>query len=192
MSRLLICGFGPFPEAPDNPAALAVERLRLDEWAPRGATIDYAVAPTTWNGAAETASAAARKLSADAVLLVGVAIQADAFRVETVARNRVGMGRLDAEGLPWPKAWIDPQGPAERCVTAPVQAMLAAIEAQGLAAAASSDAGDYLCNFTLYRLLAEIPMTAFLHVPPLSALLALDDILNAIRASAQALADNLV
>lgn len=73
----------------------------------------------------------------------------------------------------------------------PVQAMLSAIETQGLPVGLSSDAGDYLCNFTLYRLLAEVPMTAFLHVPPLSARIGLDDIAAAVRAAAQALAREL-
>jgi pyroglutamyl-peptidase len=191
MSRLLICGFGPFPEAPDNPAALAVEQLKRVGWAAPGSEVHYAVLPTVWRRAAETALAAAREVSADAVLLVGVAVGADAFRLETMARNQAGTRHPDAEGLFCPGPLIDPDGPAARRVIAPVQALLAAIEAEGLPVGLSSDAGDYLCNFTLYRLLAEVPMTAFLHVPPLSARIDLDAIAAAVRAAAQAFAREL-
>jgi pyroglutamyl-peptidase len=186
MSPLLICGFGPFSEAPDNPSALAVERLRQDGWAPPGVAVGYAVLPTAWTKAPETAFEAVRAISADAVLLVGVAVKSEAFRVETLARNRASQVHADAAGRLWPSAIIDAAGPAARPVIAPVEAMTAAIQAQGLPAALSSDAGDYLCNFTLFRLLAEVPMTAFLHVPAPGPRIGLDDILAAVRAAAQA------
>ena len=191
MSRLLICGFGPFPEAPENPAAWTVDRLRLDRWAPPDCAVGYAVLPTTWQGAAEAALEATRTFSADAILLVGVAISAEAFRVETFGRNRAGRDRPDAQGLCWPGAVIETDGPTARRVIAPVQAMLAAIKDQGLQANLSSDAGDYLCNFTLYRLLAKVAMTAFLHVPAPSAQIQLEDILAAVRAAATAFAREL-
>src|SRR5205085_6536525 len=41
--RLLVCGFGPFPGVPENPAMLTVERLRTERWAPPAATVDYAL-----------------------------------------------------------------------------------------------------------------------------------------------------
>ena len=186
MTRLLICGFGPFPGAPDNPSALAVERLRRDGWRMAGADVGYAVLPTVWSEAAETALAAREAAGADAVLLVGVASSALAFRVETIARNRASQAHADAAGRCWSGPLIDPDGPAERGVTAPVQAMARAIRDLGLAADVSQDAGDYLCNFTLYRLLAQVPMTAFLHVPPVSAGHSLDDIVEAVRAAASA------
>jgi pyrrolidone-carboxylate peptidase len=45
--------------------------------------------------------------------------------------------------------------------------MLQAIGRRELAAVASDDAGDYLCNFTLYRLLQAraADQIGFLHVP---------------------------
>ena len=51
--------------------------------------------------------------------------------------------------------------------TAPCQAMASALETEGLPVTLSEDAGDYLCNFTLYRLLhtKAAPKVGFLHVP---------------------------
>ena len=191
MSRLVIWGFGPFPQAPANPSALAVEHLEQAGWAPPGAQVSYAVLPTTWGAAAQTALAARQTHDADAVLLVGVAVGATAFRLETVARNRAGQTLVDAAGERWDHPLIDPAGPDERAVTAPVAAMERAIRDEGLAVTLSRDAGDYLCNFTLYRLLAEHPVTAFLHVPGVGPDVSLDDIVRAVRAAATALLEHL-
>ena len=188
MSRLLIAGFGPFPQAPDNPAAATVRRLMAERWAPPDAQAAYAILPTTWAGAAETALHAARTERADGVLLIGVAVGAQVFRVEQQARNRAGAGagRADADGLFWPSDVIDASGPSERRTSAPVHAMQDAIAAAGLPVTLSDNAGDYLCNFALYRMLAEQPMTAFLHIPPLGEHVGIEDLLTATRAAATA------
>lgn len=191
MSRLLICGFGPFAQAPDNPTGLAVERLNRDGWAPPGGEAAYALLPTVWDEAPEAAFAALRDSRADAVLLTGVAVGAAGFRIETLARNHASQTHADAAGRLWLRGMVDPHGPDTRPITAPVQALLEAITAEGLPAALSSDAGDYLCNFTLYRVLAAGRRTAFLHVPATGELFSLDDIVTAIRAAATALAAQL-
>jgi pyroglutamyl-peptidase len=186
MSRILIAGFGPFPQAPDNPAAQTVRQLSEERWSPPGAQAAYAILPTTWVGAVSTALEAAQ--GADAILLIGVAVGAAGFRVETRGRNVAGMGKADAEGQTWPSGMIDPDGPAERLAPAPIQAMRDAIADAGQPVILSDDAGDYLCNFTFYRTLAAQPMTAFLHVPEIGDGFALDDLAIAARAAATALA----
>ena len=61
---------------------------------------------------------------------------------------------------------IAPQGPHARASRAPVARCVAAISKTGAVCAASIDAGDYLCNQTLYASLGEsVPIVAFLHVP---------------------------
>jgi pyroglutamyl-peptidase len=190
---LLICGFGPFPGAPDNPAAEAVRRLQAHQWSPEGVRTACAVLPTVWASAPETALRAAEGEGSTAILLVGVALSAAAFRVESLARNRASEVHADAEGRLWPSAAIDPDGPEEIAVGAPAEAMVAAIDALGLPVDLSSDAGAYLCNFTLYRLLAEAGgrMVGFLHVPPPGPELGLDQIEQAVRAAAEAMARRL-
>jgi pyroglutamyl-peptidase len=191
--RLLICGFGPFPQAPDNPAALAVEQLRARAWSPPGLKTAYAVLPTVWAEAPAVALKAARSLGADAVLLVGVAVGATAFRIETLARNLASQTHPDAKGQYWLQATIDAAGPQDVAVTAPAHAMLLAVAAHGLPVEQSSDAGAYLCNFTLYRLLTATaaPPVGFLHVPPVGPGLDLHRIEQAIQAAAEAIATQL-
>ncbi len=166
MPRLLLCGFGPFPAAPANPAAAVIEALRDRSWSPPGVSIAYAVVPTLWSRAADAVLSAAAEC--DGVLLVGVAVGAVGFRVEMRAQNRTSRIRPDADGATLGRNRIDATGPASVRVTAPVSAMLAAIRNEGLPVEPSSNAGSYLCNFTLYRVLTaglDGPQAGFLHVP---------------------------
>jgi pyrrolidone-carboxylate peptidase len=61
---LLICGFGPFPAAPENPAGIVVGRLKEQGWKPSDFGAAYAVLPTEWEGAPAAALAAVRAASA--------------------------------------------------------------------------------------------------------------------------------
>lgn len=159
---LLICGFGPFPEAPENPSgpvalAVAAELAAMPARA--------VVAPTAWSGAYQAIMRASEGCTA--VLLLGVDPAAGDFQVEMRARNETSVSRPDAEGERRQHRRIARSGPAVARSTAPVAAMVRAIEREGLPARASSDAGDYLCNYALYRLLTERPqlVTGFLHLP---------------------------
>jgi pyroglutamyl-peptidase len=196
-SRLLVCGFGPFPGVADNPAGDAVVRLEAEGWAPDDAEIAYLQLPTVWTGAAELLLNRMRETAAGAVLILGVATGAELFRVEMRAVNKALTDRPDAVGRSFPRAAISPLGPAVARTSAPVQPMVAAIQAAGLGAYASSDAGRYLCNYTFYRALTETareaapPLVAFLHVPSLREGLGLDDIVRGAKAAAGALARTL-
>lgn len=196
--RLLICGFGAFPAAPANPSAAAVEALAARAWRPASADAAFLTLPVAWTRSVEVALDLLRQAPAQAVLVVGVAVEAQAFRVETRARNLAAASRPDHDGLCWPAARIDEAGPPAHEVTAPAHALHAALAAAGLPVHLSDDAGDYLCNFTLFRLLAEAaaPAVGFLHVPQArecdpAAQFALDDIERAVRIAADALADSL-
>jgi pyroglutamyl-peptidase len=192
--RLLLCGFGAFPDVPANPSALVVERLRARGWAPPDAAVDYAVLPTAWDEAADALRAAQRDSGARGVLLTGVAASAAAFRMEMRARNRASTTALDAAGRRHGAARISPAGPAVLRATAPVQAVVEAIRAEGLPAAASSDCGDYLCNHTLYRLLEDqadergLRPVGFLHLPPEGVAFSLDDLERGVKAAATVMA----
>jgi pyrrolidone-carboxylate peptidase len=73
--------------------------------------------------------------------------------------------------------------------------MLQALLASGLPARFSDDAGDYLCNFTLFQLVrqAAAPAVGFLHVPQVvefadGASFTLAQVDQAVRASLTAFA----
>jgi pyroglutamyl-peptidase len=193
--RLLICGFGAFPEAPKNPAQAVIESLAAAGWSPPGADAAYLVLPVAWSRSAETVLEALAREPADAVLVVGVAVSAEAFHVERLGRNAAACERPDHDGALWPHPEILPGAGPEQWASAPTRSMLAAIERAGLPARLSEDAGDYLCNFTLYRLLAAnaAPAVGFLHTPQArecaeGARFSLADIEAAVRAAAEAMA----
>lgn len=165
--RLLLCGFGSFPAAPLNPSAAVIATLAREAWAPPGAAIDYLTLPVQWQGAAETVLRQLQSTPADGVLVVGVAVEAEAFRVETLGRNCASRDRPDQAGRVWGSPLVADTGEDVIASTAPCQAMASALETEGLPVALSDDAGDYLCNFTLYRLLhaKAAPRVGFLHVP---------------------------
>ena len=203
-AALLITGFGPFPGAPTNPTAEVVERLVEQAWAPRGARVRALVAPVRWSGSAETIDEAVRESGCDGALLLGVAGKAREFRVEMRARNHADRRRPDSDGKHWRNEKIDPTGPAVARSTAPVAEMVRAIQDAGFPSVASSDAGDYLCNFTLYRLLTGVgegayaPPIGFLHVPRVierdgvEVPVSLDDLERAVKAATTAFAFSLM
>lgn len=198
MSRLLLCGFGSFPEAPQNPSSAVIEALTAQAWAPPSAATAYLTLPVSWTRSAETVLDHAASGAFDGILVVGVAVETDAFRVETVGRNRASLARHDHDGALWLEPLIQADGPAGIAATAPVGAMHQALLSAGLPARLSDDAGDYLCNFTLYRLLAAqaAPAVGFLHVPQARELaegadFGLDQVDLAVRAAAAAFAEAL-
>jgi pyroglutamyl-peptidase len=164
MRRLLVCGFGPFPAAPQNPSAAVTTRLQVAGWSPPRVEVAYAVLPTVWAEAAPLALAEAQAFDADGVLLVGVAAKAQAFRIETLARNRASAA-TDAAGEPGADGPITEDGDAVLPIPFDALELASAVSATGLPVELSTDAGDYLCNHTLYRLLSAGRPTAFLHVP---------------------------
>jgi pyroglutamyl-peptidase len=166
-ARLLVCGFGSFPAAPRNPSALVIEALAAAGWSPSDVETDYLSLPVSWTHSTDLILDALRARPADAVLVVGVATSADAFRVETLGRNRASRSLGDADGQLWTRPVISPDGAGVIAATAPSQEVLDGLLQANLPARLSDDAGDYLCNFTLYSLLATqaAPVVGFLHVP---------------------------
>lgn len=105
----------------------------------------------------------------DRVVLMGVAGNSSAFRLEQFARNVIGR-TPDVRGIV----------PSQRLIEAsPAPELLPStlwqdrqLEGQGTEVIASDDAGDYLCNYLYRRMLSRWPTHAicFLHVPPVEAM----------------------
>lgn len=164
--RLLIVGFGPFPRVPRNPSGVLAKRIAA---LPRlrfvlGGSPRLLVMRTAYAAlSAELEPALAER--PDAVLMIGLATRAKRMRVEFRARNRASRLFPDAGGRAAPRLALDPDGPAERRSPAAARALVS-LRRCGLDAAASQEAGRYLCNAAYYRALAEGRPTLFLHIPP--------------------------
>ncbi len=120
----------------------------------------------------------------DAIIMFGLATRARAIRVETRARNRIS-GAPDASGFTSGPCKIDPATRGSLDVRAPAADLLRALKTAGLPARLSRNAGDYLCNYTLWHatLATAAPdgleLSAFIHVPKLSLRITPDTLLAA-------------
>lgn len=165
MSRLLITGFGPFPTVPDNPSGRLARRLAASPHLRRilGRMPDCLVLDTRY-GALDTQLAPALAERPETVLMIGVAARRRRVCVETRAVNRVSRLFPDADGCVSRRLAFDPGGPAQRLSPAASQVRMA-LRRAGLDAAASRDAGRYLCNASYYRVLEQGCPAVFLHIP---------------------------
>jgi pyroglutamyl-peptidase len=171
--KVLLTGFGPFPGAPFNPTGPLVRALaRLRHPALAGVRRTAHVFPTSYAAVDCELPALIARERPTVVLMFGLATSARHLRIETCARNTLSHLHKDAAGhLPTDKL-IEADCPAVLTLPSPTRWLLAAARAAGVPAAASRNAGDYLCNYLCWRAseAAQAPrgprLVAFIHVPP--------------------------
>jgi len=166
--RLLITGFGGFPGHAVNPSQQVAELLlreRRQDFARKGVELSVAILPVEHEALSPLLHQLFTRERPDAVVHLGVATRRENLGIETVARNRVSTLRPDAaKKLAWSRSIVH-GGPATLQSPA-AAARLAAISRQaGVAAAPSRDAGDYICNETLYLSLLMDRRAVFIHLP---------------------------
>lgn len=155
---ILATGFGPFPGAPKNPTAWLMADLR--GWSPPNATLVTHVLDVhydVWNELAPLLETH----RPDAVVAFGLSAKATGFTIEHTARNAFDPRRPDARGRLPKGERIAPDGPATYASTL-------LLDALAHPHVRSDDAGDYICNLTLYQLLANGHRATFVHVPMLA------------------------
>ena len=166
MKHLLITGFDPFGGETVNPSWEAVSRLPDIVGSYRLTKLQI---PTVFAAAADAVLAAAENV--DVILCVGQAGGRDAVTPERIAVNMASASIPDNAGNRPVEAPILPGGPDGIFTTVPVAAMAEAIREAGLPGKISNTAGTFVCNDTLYRLLAHFAGTGtrvgFVHVPHL-------------------------
>jgi pyroglutamyl-peptidase len=164
---LLIAGFGAFPGHAINPAQKIVQMLarRKNAFGLAGVDLHLAVLPVEYAALSPLLTRLFAFKSPDAVLLLGVAARRKGLTIETVARNRVSVLRPDAARQTAWCRFIVHGGPAALPSPSPAARLAAAARKSGLSAGLSRDAGDYLCNESLYLSLLMDRRAAFVHVP---------------------------
>jgi len=168
--RLLITGFGPFPGAPANPTEALVAALAGEPPEAFGAGAFRAVLlPTDYRRSWSKLRRLYATFEPDIVVHFGLAAGAGIIRVERLANIRIDPRRPDAAGFAPRLGRAARSGSAALQSTFPAADIAAALAAAGFEAALSDDSGDYVCNATLYRSLANAPAgrrVGFIHVPP--------------------------
>ena len=167
--RILLTAFGAFPGAPVNPTAALARRVAVRErrrLARLGIEIVTAELPVIYAGAESRAQELVERHRPDAVLHLGLAGRRKALTLEARARNRLSVLHPDARRARSGRLLVEAGAPDALPARAPIARTVAAMAGAGPACRRSIDAGDYLCNLTLWATLrSPAPVAAFLHIP---------------------------
>jgi pyroglutamyl-peptidase len=167
--RVLLTGFGPFPGVLENPSARLAEALATRSEGLE-CELHSQVLPTEWEAVATLAPALCETLQPHVMIHFGLSERAKAFRIERSAHNRTAP-RTDARGALPSSGVILAQRPDRLDTRLPAGVFAAHLKARRLAAAPSSSAGRYLCNFLYYLSLdwsarqVTPPLALFVHIP---------------------------
>lgn len=179
-SNIIFTGFEPFGSDFLNPSWEAVKRLPDEISLPGeigGCRVRKILLPVVFKRAADTLIEVIEKVEERekeipaAVICVGLAGGRSAITPEIIAVNMDHARISDNDGQQPQYEKIAEDGPAGLFTRLPVQKIVDAISAEGIAASPSFHAGTFVCNDLMYRLLyyleekhLDIP-AGFIHVP---------------------------
>lgn len=153
MTPIFVTGFGPFGQFDSNPSGWVAEELGQP----------FAVLPVSY-AAVDAFLDDFVPSDTSAWLMFGVSKHAARLTLEQVGRNRIGP-HPDIAGWTLGPAILDCSGPPNLAATLWHLVPRSEIGEYG---ERSVDAGDYLCNYLLYRALSRFPglPIGFVHIPP--------------------------
>jgi pyroglutamyl-peptidase len=158
MTSVLVTGFESFGEHEVNPSQLIAEAF------------GGVVLPVSYERVADGLQRVIEERAPDRVVSFGLAVDRTAIGVERFAHNLDEAATTDNDGAPGSGRPIDPDGPLALGSTLPVDAIVAALNADGISAEISRDAGGYLCNHVFYCLRRAGANGGFVHLPLLEIL----------------------
>lgn len=178
MSRptLLVTGFEPFAGQTANPAETVAKAL--DGRAIGDAVVHASVLPVHHADAGPRVARLIEEFEPAAVLHLGLAAGRARIALERVALNVMDFDTPDNAGFRAHGEPCVPGGPTAYFATLPLEAIRAALLAEGIPAYVSNTAGTYLCNQTLYGTLHLLTVrglavpAGFVHLPLLPAMVA--------------------
>jgi pyroglutamyl-peptidase len=168
----LITGFEPYGGRALNPSAklaLALDGVRIGGFDVVGRGL-----PVAFAGLAERLEAMLDAVRPKLVIALGLWPGEPMIRLERFGLNLANFEIADNAGLRLEDAAIAPAGTAALAATLPLRAIEQALIAAGIPARLSTTAGTYLCNATLYTLLAAVERRGwtipcgFIHLPYLT------------------------
>ncbi len=168
---ILLTGFEPFgPQRPPNPSWEGIRDLDQTDW--NGFRLIAHQMPVVWGEPLTQLQQQIEMYSPEAVFSFGQG-RSGSFAIESLARNSRGAIPDNLGRMP-DTSWISPNGPKSFQSSFPCNQIRDLLEKKDFPVQVSRDAGQYLCEETLYSLetLREShkEMTvAFFHVPPLGS-----------------------
>ncbi|PIE21788.1 MAG: pyrrolidone-carboxylate peptidase [Arachnia propionica] len=164
--RILVTGFEPFGGDAENATMAVVQALAARRW-PTGLQVATEVLPVAFEAGPAALRAAAARERPDAAVCLGEAGGRNLVTPERWAKNLADARIADNDGLAPSGKELD-DGVEALAATLDVDEVVAAITAAGVPAAASSDAGAFVCNAVYRAALRDLTCPAiFIHVPAL-------------------------
>jgi pyroglutamyl-peptidase len=174
---VLLTGFEAFGDDPSglelNPSAIAA--LALHGKRMLGHRVVAAVLPCVYGQSVSALKALVLAHQPSLIVCLGQAGGRAGISIERIAVNLDDAPLPDNAGLMRESTPVVPSGPAAYFSTLPVQAMLAALQKEGVPAELSSTAGHFVCNHVFYALMhllfrrKSTVRGGFVHVPYLPA-----------------------
>ena len=169
--KILLTGFDAFGGAALNPSWLAVRALHGRRIL--GHTVVAAQLPTVFGASLHELNTLLNKHQPALVVCVGQAGGRKAMSLERVAINVNDAPIADNAGAQPVDTPVKPGAPAAYFTSLPIKAMLAALQADGVAAEVSQTAGTFVCNHVFYGLMHTLATQrglkqtrgGFVHVP---------------------------
>ena len=167
--HLLVTGFTPFGGHATNSSQAVVETLAAD-----AGGLDTAVLRTEYGFAGAEIVRLIREKRPSAVVCLGMNERSGQIRLEAVARNWDNCPQADNAGELREGRPIVEGAPGTYPSTLPLRRLADRLEREGIEAAISDDAGNYLCNHVFFRACHENALSGhgvpcgFIHLPPLS------------------------
>ena len=169
--KILLTGFDAFGGAALNPSWLAVRALHGRRIL--GHTVVAAQLPTVFGASLHELNTLLKKHQPALVVCVGQAGGRKAMSLERVAINVNDAPIADNAGGQPVDTPVKPGAPAAYFTSLPIKAMLAALQADGVAAEVSQTAGTFVCNHVFYGLMHTLATQrglkqtrgGFVHVP---------------------------
>jgi pyroglutamyl-peptidase len=189
--KILLTGFDAFGGATLNPSWLVARALHGRQIL--GHTVVAAQLPTVFDASLTALNALLEQHRPSLVICVGQAGGRQAISLERVAINVNDAPIADNAGGQPVDTPVKAGAPAAYFTRLPIKAMLAALQAHGVAAEVSQTAGTFVCNHVFYGLMhalatrrdLEHARGGFIHVPWLpeqgTPSMALDDMVRGLR-----------
>lgn len=170
-NKILLTGFDAFGGATLNPSWLAVQALHGRQIL--GHTVVAAQLPTVFDASLTELNALLKQHQPALVVCVGQAGGRKAMSLERVAINVNDAPIADNVGGQPVDTPVKPGAPAAYFTSLPIKAMLAVLQADGVAAEVSQTAGTFVCNHVFYGLMHALATQralkhtrgGFIHVP---------------------------
>lgn len=164
--KILVTGFAPFGADERNASWDAVSMLPDMVG---GAALIKCQLPVEYDTVGEVLASLLAREKPDAVICVGQAGGRSAVTPEKVAINWKQAAIADNAGVLYAGEKIRSDGTDAYFSSLPIEEILTAMRGRGVPAAVSFTAGAYVCNCTMYHLMALLAGTdipgGFIHVP---------------------------